>query len=195
MGGTFDPVHHGHLLAAEVVRCHYGLELVVFVPAAISPAKRDARPADGFHRLIMLYLATLSNPGFEVSAYELEREGPSYTVDTIRTFREQEPEAQIYFITGADAALSLPSWQSPEELLSMARFIAVSRPGFSHQSLEQVMQAFPGNLRDRLEVFDIPVVGVSSSEIRRRVRNGNTIKYMVPESVENYIVREKLYLT
>lgn len=194
MGGTFDPVHNGHLMAAEMVRHHYGLDYVFFVPAAQSPLKKE-EPTDGRHRYVMLCLATVGNPFFRVSAYELDREKPSYTITTIRAFRQMMPHAEFFFITGADAALQLTHWKSPQELLSLVKFVAVSRPGFPRASLSRVIDQFPEDLRSNFEVLDTPMLPISASEIRRRVRARLPIRYLVPEQVADYIERQGLYLT
>lgn len=194
MGGTFDPVHNGHLMAAELVRHHYGLDYVVFIPAAQSPLKKE-EPSDGRHRYVMLCLATVGNPFFRVSPYELDRDKPSYTIRTIRAFREMMPGAELVFITGVDAALQLPLWKSPEELLSLARFVAVSRSGFPRAELSKVIERFPEEMRRNFEVLETPMLPISASEIRERVRAGLPIRYLVPEQVADYIRKEGLYLT
>lgn len=193
MGGTFDPIHHGHLLAAESAREAFGLSKVVFVPAARPPhkAEKDLTPAR--HRLAMALLATLSNPHFSVSDLEVNRAGPSFTVDTLAEFHRLFPRHALHFITGADAILEITAWRDWVGMLRLARFIAVARPGYPSGRLEPLRSSLPADLRSRIHYLEIPGLSISSSEIRERVRAGGTIRYLLPESVERYIAKEGLY--
>lgn len=193
MGGTFDPVHHGHLLAAESARQAFGLSKVVFVPAARPPhkAEKDLTPAR--HRLAMVLLATLSNPHFSVSDLEVNRAGPSFTVDTLAEFHRLFPDRDLHFITGADAILEITTWRDWAGMLRLARFVAVARPGYPSGRLELLKAPLPADLRSRIHYLEIPGLSISSSDIRNRVRVGGTIRYLLPESVEQYIAKEGLY--
>lgn len=196
MGGTFDPIHHGHLVAAEGARHRYGLERVLFVPAACSPHKAGQAVTPGHHRLAMALLATVSNPWFDVSALELERPAPSYTIDTLRALQAAlGPETELYFITGADAILEILRWRDPEALLRAARFVAATRPGYAPERLEAVTARLPADLRGRVEYLEVPALAISSTDLRRRVREGMPIRYLVPEPVEHYIRKNGLYAT
>ncbi len=193
MGGTFDPVHLGHLLAAEAARHHFELDRVCFVPAARAPHKMALEPSDGFQRLTMILLATLNHPDFVVSDLELRRPPPSYTLDTLRQLREQHPGVDLYFITGADALLEILSWRAPGELLRLAEFVGVTRPGYDLGRIEAVRAALGAEAASRLHVLRMPGVDVSSTEIRRRVRAGESIRYLVPDGVLAYITKAGLY--
>lgn len=194
MGGTFDPIHYGHLLAAENARQAFGLEKVCFVPAGNPPHKKGGSVAAA-DRYAMTEIATLSNPHFDVSAVELDRAGDSHTIDTLREFNRRYPEAEFYFITGADAVLDLPTWKEPEALLTHAVFIAVARPGYPAGKLERLCERLPADLAERIVYLEIPGLAIASRDLRRRVAAGRTIKYLVPESVEAYIAKRRLYLT
>lgn len=193
MGGTFDPIHVGHLLAAEEARRHFGLERVLFVPAACPPHKVGKEVTPGFHRLVMAIVATLDHPGFIVSDLELRRPAPSYTLDTLRQLRDQEPEAELYFITGADAVLDILAWREPGELVRLATFVGVTRPGYDLGRIDGVRAGLGPEAAERLHVLEMPGVDVSSTEVRRRVRAGESIRYLVPAPVEAYIAKFGLY--
>jgi len=199
-GGTFNPVHHGHLVVAEEVRTRLQLDKVVFVPTHTPPHKEAGDLAASSHRHLMLTLATLSNPGFEVSAFELERGGKSYSIDTVRHFRSRLGEGiQLHFIIGADMLQDLSGWREAGELRKICRFVAVPRPGHDLQKALQRRVLAAGDLssaEDLLEdvLFeDAPAVDISATDIRRRVKEGKSIKYLVPEPVEQYILHHKLY--
>lgn len=195
MGGTFDPIHVGHLVTAEAVRIEYCLEKVLFIPAANPPHKQDSQVISAVHRYIMTVMATYSNPHFYVSSIEMERPGPSYTIDTIRILAEQYgSECELFFITGADAVGDLPTWNGIEELLDLCRFIATTRPGCV-STLDEVIAQFGDKGRDRIHRLTTPELEISSTDIRERVKRGRSIKYIVPESVESYILKEGLYRT
>lgn len=194
LGGTFDPIHIGHLAVAEEARHFLGLERVYFIPAKEPPHKAGQEITDVRHRYVLTLLATASNPLFSVSAAEIDRPGPSYTIDTLRMFRREfGPETELFFITGADAVVEILTWRSPEDLLREARFIGATRPGCDLQRLEAVRSRLPAELGRRIETLDVPALGVSSRELRQRVREGRPIKYLVPETVEAYIRKEGLY--
>ncbi len=195
MGGTFDPVHYGHLVTAEGARCEYGLDQVLFLPSGKPPHKTDKQVTDAEHRYMMTVLATLSNPYFEVSRLDIDREGLTYTIDALRTLRElYGPDVELYFITGADAIFEITNWKDSDEYLDIAHFIAAARPGFSLEELPQSTQKWVGQHGDRFHVLKVPAMAISSTEIRERVQGNTSIRYLVPEQVEHYIKRHGLYI-
>lgn len=194
MGGTFDPIHYGHLVTAEGARVEFGLERVWFVPSGWPPHKSamDVTPAE--HRYLMTVLATLSNPYFEVSRLDIDRPGPSYTVDTVEQARHGlPPDAELYFITGADAILEILTWKQPERLLERCHLIAATRPGYDLERLESALGELFRRFRHRIAVVQVPGLSISSSDIRQRVRRGQPIRYLVPEPVVDYIYKHRLY--
>lgn len=192
LGGTFDPIHHGHLVVAEASREKFQLDRVLFVPAGIPPHKKPDTVTDFWHRYLMVSLAVLANPCFEVSRLEYERGGITYTVDTMRQLRQIfGSSTALYFITGADTILEIFGWKKPEELLTLCNFIVATRPGYDLHLVEKVLGEY---YQTAVFPLKMPQLGVSSSDIRRRVRDGRSIKYLVPEAVEAYICREGLYL-
>lgn len=195
MGGTFDPIHYGHLVTAEAARCEFSLDKVIFIPSGHPPHKKDYQVTAAEHRYRMTVLATASNPFFEVSRIEIERAGMSYTIDTVTEFRQLlGPEPELYFITGADAILEILHWKDVDELLKKCRFIAATRPGFPLEKLEDLKPQLPLESWDRIHIIEVPALAISSTDIRRRVRARKTIKYLLPEAVEEYIRQEGLYL-
>lgn len=194
MGGTFDPIHIGHLVTAEAVRNEYGLDKVLFIPAANPPHKQNQKVTPAIHRYIMTAMATYSNPYFHVSSIELDRPGPSYTIDTIYELIDKfGPQTEIYFITGADAIQEIPTWDRIEELLGLCQFIAATRPGCV-PSVDNIKEYFGELGKDRIHRLNTPELEISSTDIRARIKKSCSIKYIVPESVENYIIKEGLYL-
>ncbi len=191
MGGTFDPIHHGHLLVAEEARDQFAIDLIIFVPNGRPPHKKDYEITDPEHRYNMCLLATASNPAFIVSREEIDRPGPSYTIDTIRAFRRYlGPGVELFFITGADAVLELPTWRAPDAILNEAQVVAVHRPGFD---LRRLAEELGEQRASKIRTLEVPGVEISSTEIRRRVAEGRSVKYMVPEPVEAYIKKMQLY--
>lgn len=196
MGGTFDPIHHGHLVTADGARFEFDLQRVLFVPSGMPPHKlgREVTPAE--HRYLMAVLATLSNPHFEVSRVDIDRPGPSYTVDTIEQARQAlGPDAELYFITGADAILEILTWKDPDRLLASCHVIAATRPGYDLGRLENSIGDLFVRFRHRIHVLQVPAMSISSSDIRERVRTGHPIRYLVPEPVADYIYKHRLYAT
>ena len=194
MGGTFDPIHLGHLLTAEAVRDALGLDEILFVPAAVPPHKQGKDIVLPEHRLRMAVLATAANPHFMVSDIELHRQGPSYTVDTIDALKVQRGErAEFYFITGADAINELATWHDVRELLQKCHFIAATRQGTA-LAREELYRQFGELAREHIHEVVTPELEISSTEIRQRVRKGASIRYMVPDAVADYIYKEGLYL-
>lgn len=190
MGGTFDPVHYGHLVIAEVAREEFALDQVLWLPAGDPPHKKDYRVSNQEHRYAMVMLATASHPCFEVSRWELERSGPSYSIDTILHFQSEQPEAQLFFITGADAILEILTWHRHQEVIRSCEFIAVTRPGYE---LSQLSQRLPAEYAERIAPLTAPGVDISSTDIRKRVGAGKSIRYLVPETVEAYIRKHGMY--
>jgi nicotinate-nucleotide adenylyltransferase len=188
MGGTFDPVHLGHLVTAEQARGDLRLDEVIFVPAGSPWQKgRDVTPAE--HRYLMTVLATATNPSFSVSRLEIDRSGPTYAVDTLRALRRAEPDAKLYFITGADATLNILTWKAAEECLALADFVAATRPGYDLQALDD------HGLRDHVIVLDVPALAISSSDVRERFASGRPVRYLIPRAVEEYARKHGLYGT
>lgn len=196
MGGTFDPIHYGHLRAAEEVRQGFGLERIVFVPSGRPPHKKAEEVTHAEHRYLMTLLATADNPCFEVSRIEIDRHGPSYTLDSLRELRQAfSPEKGFYFITGLDAILEIKTWNGYDELFDLADFIAVTRPGYSVQTLNDLGKDLGEVKFSKIHPFPVTLLAIASTEIRRRVREGKSIKYLVPDAVMRYIEKERLYLT
>jgi nicotinate-nucleotide adenylyltransferase len=186
MGGTFDPIHHGHLVAAEEACWQFGLDEVLFVPAGQPWQKRDVSSAED--RYMMTLLATAPNLRFSVSRIEIDRGGPTYTLDTIRVLRSFYAErADIYFVTGADAVSQILTWKDPNAVLDEAHFIAASRPEYDLSGLD--LDQFGG----RVTRMEIPALSISSTDIRRRVLDGRPIGYLVPREVAAYIEERGLY--
>lgn len=192
MGGTFDPVHFGHLLCAEDARDILGLDAVIFMPAGVPSFKRDAQIASVEHRVNMLRLATCDNPAFDVSLLEVERSGVTYTVDTLRTLKAYYPSnVHLYFITGADSIRDLPCWYGAEELASLATFVGVARPGYDLESARRACEK--GGLGFDIVYLRIESLAISSTDVRRRVNQGSTIRYRTPVAVCSYIQEHHLY--
>lgn len=193
MGGTFDPIHFGHLRAAEEVLQGFQLDRVIFVPAGNPPHKAGERISSAEHRYLMTVLATMDHPNFEVSRVEIDRPGFSYTLDTLKEFKKRFPEDNLYFITGADAILSVHGWNGYKELFELADFIAVTRPGYSMESLDCLRPLIGDCCYSRIHVFTVTSLAISSSDIRERVRKSLSIRYLIPEMVRRYIERNGLY--
>ncbi|MBI2861577.1 MAG: nicotinate-nucleotide adenylyltransferase [Chloroflexi bacterium] len=192
LGGTFDPIHLGHMAAAEEVRVALGLDRVLFVPAGEPPHKPGASVTPTRHRLSMVEAAVASNPFFEVSLVDVDRPGPSYSVDTLRILREQlGSEAELYFIVGLDALAEIPTWRSPKELLSLCHVVAVSRPRLMFNPM--ALDAIDPSFSKKLHFVPMVELDISATDLRRRVPEGLPIKYLVPESVEDYIFSHSLY--
>ncbi len=191
MGGTFDPIHYGHLLMAEEARIAFALDRVLFVPNGRPAHKKIYAVSSPEDRYAMTLLATASNPDFSCSRLELDRPGLSYTIDTLRAVRQMHPELEaLYFITGADAVLEILTWHEYDKLASECRFIAVTRPGFV---LERLAEIAGQEFLDRVSFLPIPALEISSTDLRRRVRERRGLKYLTPEPVEAYIREQGLY--
>ena len=185
MGGTFDPIHHGHLVAASEVQSLFGLDEVVFVPTGQpwQKAAQDVSPAED--RYLMTVIATASNPRFTVSRVDIDRPGPTYTIDTLRDIRAERPDAELFFITGADALAEILSWKDSELLFELAHFIGVTRPG--HELSDK------GLPEDRVTLQEVPAMAISSTDCRARVAAGEPVWYLVPDGVVQYINKYRLY--
>lgn len=191
MGGTFDPIHYGHLLMAEEARQAFGLDQVVFVPNGRPAHKKDYLVSLPEDRYAMALLATASNPAFTCSRLEIDRPGLSYTIDTLNHFRRELPDLDaLYFITGADAILEILTWRDADKLVNDFLFIAVTRPGFDLERLQEVVGA---EFLRNVSFLPIPGLEISSTDLRRRVRSGRGIKYLTPEPVEDYVRGRGLY--
>lgn len=186
MGGTFDPVHHGHLVAASEVADRFALDEVIFVPTGRPWQKtgRDVSPAED--RYLMTVIATASNPRFSVSRVDVDRDGPTYTADTLADLHDAMPDAQLFFITGADALQQILSWRKVDELFRYAHFVGVTRPGY---------ELADGHLpQGSVTTVEVPAMAISSSECRARVGAGRPVWYLVPDGVVQYISKRSLYL-
>lgn len=193
MGGTFDPIHYGHLVAAEEAMAGLGLDEVVFVPSARPPHKPTGDVSCAYHRYIMASLATTGNRRFTVSSVELRRPGPSYTVDTMDQLKSvYGPHAELCLIAGLDAALEIRTWREYRRLLAGCRVIVVTRPGQEVPALAELKLQL-GDLGGQLELFPVTALAVSASDIRRRVREGQSIRYLLPDTVLDYIEKHGLY--
>jgi nicotinate-nucleotide adenylyltransferase len=191
-GGTFDPVHHGHLVAAEEVRHALALDEVLFVPAAVPPHKLGDSMAQARHRVAMLELALAGNPHFALSRVDLDRPGPHFTVDMLALVAEAlGVDTELYFLMGADSLRDLPTWRDPAGILRQARLVVVERPGYLPDLT--ALSALLPELPERLTLVPIPAMGIASSDIERRVGEGRPIRYQVPAAVEAYIYANGLY--
>jgi nicotinate-nucleotide adenylyltransferase len=190
MGGTFDPIHHGHLVTAEEARAQFNLDEVLFVPTGRPWMKAHDNVSPAEHRYLMTVIATASNPRFNVSRIEVDRQGATYAVDTLRQLQdEQGAGTELFFITGADAMLEILHWKEPQELFELAHFIAATRPGYDLAVFQQEAPTHD----PRVSVMPIPALAISSTDIRARVSEGRPIQYLVPEGVEHYIEKVWLY--
>jgi nicotinate-nucleotide adenylyltransferase len=186
MGGTFDPIHHGHLVAASEVAQVFTLDEVVFVPTGQPWQKDDRKVSASEDRYLMTVIATASNPRFSVSRIDIDRAGPTYTIDTLRDLRvERGDEAELFFITGADALAQIMSWQDVNELFALAHFVGVTRPG--HRLTGD------GLPEDKVSLVEVPALAISSTNCRERVGRGEPIWYLVPDGIVQYIAKRRLY--
>jgi nicotinate-nucleotide adenylyltransferase len=185
MGGTFDPVHHGHLVAASEVQARFDLDEVIFVPTGQPWQKTDRKVSAAEDRYLMTVIATASNPRFSVSRVDIERGGTTYTVDTLHDLRAALPDAELFFITGADALEQILSWREVEELFSLAHFVGVTRPGYNLDDTH-----LPNG---SVSLIDVPAMAISSTACRERVASGLPVWYLVPDGVVQYISKTDLY--
>jgi nicotinate-nucleotide adenylyltransferase len=188
MGGTFDPIHHGHLVAASEVQQWFDLDEVVFVPTGQPYQKSHRQVSPAEHRYLMTVVATASNPRFTVSRVDIDRPGPTYTIDTLTDLAAQHPDADLYFITGADALTDILGWRSSAEMFQLAHFVGCTRPGYDMD--RSVLDGMPG---DRVTVVEIPALAISSTDCRERTARGEPVWYLVPDGVVQYISKHHLY--
>ncbi len=194
MGGTFDPIHYGHLVTAEAVRNEFNVELVLFIPTGSQPYKESSSASHREHRYLMTVIATAANEYFAVSRIEIDREGSTYTIDTINELTSLcKKNTEIFFITGADAVLQILSWKGAKELLTKCSFIAVTRPGYNRESLFEHALELKNKYAGKLHFLEVPALAISSTDIRSRVRTDKPIKYLLPDEVEKYIIKQGLY--
>lgn len=189
MGGTFDPIHLGHLVTAEEARKELALDEVVFLPAGDPWQKAEGSVTSAEHRYLMVVLATAPNPAFSVSRLEVDREGPTYTVDTLRSLRERLPDDELWFVTGADAILTILSWKDADECLRLASFVGATRPGYD------LARAAELELDGRVQLLDVPALAISSSDVRARFAVDRAVRYLIPQEVEEYARKHGLYGT
>ena len=211
LGGTFNPIHYGHLAAAEEVRDRLKLERIVVIPSHLPPHKFEEEVPSAVQRLEMVRLATTGNPFFEPSEIEIKRGGRSYTIDTVEALRQEFPGTELYFITGLDSFLEIQTWHQWERLLSLCNFVVISRPGYHFVDLAKISfmegaahelagldrgdlkQAMVRSAAFTIFLEMIPLFDISSTDIRNRVKAGVSIKYLLPEAIETYIIKNKLY--
>jgi len=185
MGGTFDPVHHGHLVAASEVASVFDLDEVIFVPTGRPWQKTHRLVTEPEHRYLMTVIATASNPRFTVSRVDIDRPGLTYTIDTLHELSEQRPGTDLYFITGADALEQILDWKNSDELFALAHFVGVTRPGHRLST--------DGLPQDRVSLMEVPAMAISSTDCRARVAKGEPVWYLVPDGVVQYIAKHNLY--
>jgi nicotinate-nucleotide adenylyltransferase len=192
MGGTFDPIHNGHLVAASEVADLFALDEVVFVPTGQPWQKHGSHVSPAEDRYLMTVIATASNPRFSVSRVDIDRAGPTYTKDTLRDLHALNPDTDLYFITGADALSSILTWHGVEEMFGLARFVGVSRPGYTLNG-DHIAAALDSLAPDALTLVEVPALAISSSDCRARAAEGRPIWYLVPDGVVQYVSKRGLY--
>jgi len=196
LGGTFNPIHVGHLIIAEAAREHYGLSKVLFIPSSHPPHKEGQELIDAAHRYQLVSLAVADNPLFEVSDIEMQREGRSYSVETLKALRKGERgPTDYFFIIGSDSVPELKTWKNIEELVKLCTLVVVPRPGWEIQRMAGQELGLPAWIQEELlrHVVSGPLIAIGSTEIRDRIRRGRSIKYLVPRPVEDYIIAHRLY--
>jgi len=194
LGGTFDPVHHGHLILADDVRQKFSLDKVVFIPSGMPPHKAVSSVTEAEHRFNMVRIAVSTNTGFEVSRIEIDRSGYTYTIDTLTQLkREYGDDTELLFIIGADVVNDLLTWKNYEMVFGMCGFIAVLRPGFDNESFVKRINWLEETYKAKIYTTDTPLIEISSTIIREKLQRGQSIKYLVPESVEAYVTENGLY--
>ena len=194
MGGTFDPIHFGHLVTAEQAREALSLDLVLFMPAGSPAFKQNSPVTDAEDRYAMTLLATAANPAFDASRFEIDREGITYTIDTLEALRAHYPlNVKLYFITGADAVLDIMTWHDAERMAKLATFIAATRPGYDINHACECIEA--SGIEFNVRYIEIPALAISSTNIRERIRHGKSVRYLTSEPVIGYIHKNRLYNT
>ncbi len=185
MGGSFNPIHYGHLAAAEEATTRFNLDKIIFIPCGKPPHKDVSALAPAEDRYLMTAIAIAYDDRFELSRYEIDKPGPSYTIDTMRHFKETMPDTDLYFITGADAALELDTWREPEQIYKYGHLIGATRPGYTVDKAPTVAE--------RVIWMEIPALGISSTDIRQRLRDGLPVANLLPAGVLEYIKSRSLY--
>jgi len=188
MGGTFDPIHNGHLVAASEVQAWFHLDEVVFVPTGQPWQKSERHVSAAEDRYLMTVVATASNPRFSVSRVDIDRAGPTYTIDTLRDLRRSRPDAEFYFITGSDALAQILTWHDADAVFELAHFVGCTRPGTAIDAT--TLEGLPA---DRVTIIEVPALAISSTECRARARKGEPVWYLVPDGVVQYIAKRGLY--
>ncbi len=195
IGGTFDPIHFGHLFIAQTALDRLNLNKVLFIPTGKSPHKEEKLITSAYKRIDMIKLAIKGNPKFDISTIEVIREKTSYTIDTIKELQEYyDKETEFYFIMGSDSLLEMESWEKYKELLGLTRFIVMTRQGFKNQLLDDKIELFTEKYGANIIKSKIPILDISSTDIRKRVKEEKSIKYLLPENVERYIFNNGLYI-
>ena len=197
MGGTFNPVHHGHLVTAQEALDQFDLDEVIFIPTGDPPHKIDDLLAHAEDRYLMTVIATSSNSSFFVYRIEIDRKGKSYTIDTVKELRKLfGSDSELYFITGADAILEILTWKNTREIVTLAKFIAATRPGYDLSKIKELETTLFDDEDEedqRIFIMEIPALAISSTDIRQRIKIGRPVNYLVPEGVNNYILKHGLY--
>jgi len=197
MGGTFNPIHHGHLVTAQEALSQFDLDQVIFIPTCDAPHKIDNEIASAEDRYLMTVIATAPNNDFFVSRIEIDRKGKSYTIDTVRELRKiYGKEVSLYFITGADAILEILSWKDTEEIISLSKFIAATRPGYNLARIDDLKDKLFASRQEsdeKIFVMEVPALAISSTDIRNRIKQDRPIDYLVPEGISHYIIKHGLY--
>ena len=194
-GGSFDPIHLGHLLLAETCRETCSLDDVWFLPCANPPHKPEGSLTPGKQRVEMIELAIAGHPGFGVCRSELERSGPSFTVDTLRQLHRQYPAKELFFLMGADSLADLPLWREPQAILELAQIVAVNRGHRAPPDLDLLTKELGSLVQDRIQLITMPAIDISATELRQRIQNHRSTRYRVPRAVEAYIAQQGLYRT
>jgi len=192
-GGTFDPIHYGHLILAETAREACRLEEVRFLPAFSPPHKQNQKVTTGKQRVEMLEFATAGFPEFVVDQRELKREGTSYTVDTLTEMTGQFPEAELHFLMGADSLIDLPNWREPQRIAELAKIVAVNRDNRSSEDLRKIVSNLPASIQRSVIILEMPNIGIAASDLRLRISENWSIRFLTPRPVERYILEHRLY--
>jgi nicotinate-nucleotide adenylyltransferase len=198
MGGTFNPIHFGHLVTAEEALIQFHLERVIFIPTGEPPHKTTGKIASPEDRYLMTVMATASNREFYVSRIEIDKKGKSYTIDTLRELKKiYGKDSELFFITGADAILEILTWKDTEEIIALCKFIAATRPGYNISKMEDLKKRLFNEKVEMAEqclfIMEIPALAISSTDIRNRIKSNRPIKYLLPESVSSYLLKNELY--
>jgi nicotinate-nucleotide adenylyltransferase len=193
MGGTFDPIHNGHLILAEYSRIAFDLEKVIFIPTGRPPHKVEKQISSINYRYDMTLLAISTNPYFYLSPMEIQRQGTTYTIDTIMDLQKQHEDVEFYFILGADSFNQIHKWKDSDKLLSLCKFIVAKRPDADNQKLGEKIEKLNQSYKGSFYILEAPLIDISSTKVRNRIKTKSSIKYLVPETVELYIEKNKLY--